>query len=294
MHNTVETQHLDELKKMSTQQLDEILRSDLMCEDCSDYERVCLILSILEEREKDMPIPKEAHVDAAWKQFQEYYNTPSGKGKSLYSCELPTDTACCPKKKNAHLWYRVVATAAVLCLLLTVVPPAFGAENIFTLIAEWTESIFHFSSSGGSPTEPNVEQEYCSENSDLMELYVTMTAYSQGAQVVPTWIPDGLSMDELTVKERPDSIRILAAFSSGEDELLLTYTVNLSRPDSGFLYEKQEDDVKEILISGIRHYLFKNEGQYMCGWVTGNIECAIGGDISESDMVTIINSIYGG
>lgn len=290
MFSKKNTQHLESLDTLSTQELEAILQADRQRADTDDLETVYEALAILEKR----GALESCHgdVDAAWKEFQTHYSIPEGDNESLYPSELPTELAAAKKKKRS-VWKPLASLAAVLALMLFMAMPVFGKESLFRHIGRWTESVFNFSDGKQhSGYLDNTGGDIAFSNTDLVDIYVELVAQGCEAQVVPTWIPEGYSLRELSTAETPRNIRVYAYFENGEKSLSLCFIILTEQVSGGYYHEKSDDAVVIENINGIDHYFFQNCGQANCCWVTNNVECSIGGDISEEDLQKVIRSIY--
>lgn len=287
MHSTTQSQHPDALEQMTNEQLQEILKSDWNREDCSDQERIYRVLTILEERKQGTSSSQE-DTDAAWKQFCTHYRTPEGQGRSVY----PHEIEALPKK-NSRLWFRIAAAAAVLCLILTAVPPAMGSENIFQLLVQWTKTILKTESSGNVPSAPGVfALDYSTDNPELTELLSTIVPYTITTPVLPESIPERFHKTEYHVAETPMYTRVHALFDSSEGSLIIEYLIYFHQDAPTQYYEKDDAQVLTVSLGGNTHYFFTNDGNPMCVWTVGNIECSIGGSVTQDELMQMIRSIY--
>ena len=107
------------LDQLSTEQLEDLLRTDLTVQDQSNEEVVFRILEILEQREREQPTGRLPDAGQGWAEFQQYYNIPEGEGVSLYSGGPPVE-----ENPPSVLWMRVrqgikaCATAAAIFLVI--------------------------------------------------------------------------------------------------------------------------------------------------------------------------------
>ena len=119
------------VEQMPTQKLDAMLQAELQKESI-DEDLVRLILEVLESREMDCPVE---YIPEAVEAAQKLENIgPRTTAKVKYP--------------------RVLKAASILLvvgLLLFALPKAVHAENIFELLARWTDSVFEFF----NPSEPN-------------------------------------------------------------------------------------------------------------------------------------------
>ncbi len=72
------------LEQLSTDELENMLRTDTVQSDGSDIELILRITEILLEREEGETGKPIIDVERAWKDFQQYFNTPDANGRSLY------------------------------------------------------------------------------------------------------------------------------------------------------------------------------------------------------------------
>lgn len=72
------------LDRLSTEQLEDLLRADLASPDQNKEEVMLHILEVMERREKENPTGRLPDTERAWADFQRYYHIPEGEGRSLY------------------------------------------------------------------------------------------------------------------------------------------------------------------------------------------------------------------
>lgn len=290
MFNMKNTQHLDYLDALSTQELEALIQDDWQQESADNSETISRALAILEER--GALACDCVDVDAAWQEFQTRYNIPEGENASLYPGRLPADRAAAGKRRSRSILKALSAAAAVFALVLFMAMPVFGSESLFRLFGQWTESMFTFSDEQGNAGDPPKMDEYRTDNPGLMTVYKEILAQGDYDHVVPAWLPEGFSLSELSTTPMPRYTKVVAAFSKDEKTLTIVYLIYGGNVSSDFLSEKGDGEVKMVEIAGVDHYFFQNNDQWLCCWVRNNIECSIGGDISENDLQKVIQSIY--
>ena len=113
------------LNRLSTEQLEELLRMDMEMAEPGNEDVVFHILEVIEQREDEHPTGRIPDVDKAWAEFQEYYNVPEGADDSLYPCKTETGNSSenpakfpSPRTPRLHRWIKqglvaVIAVAAV-------------------------------------------------------------------------------------------------------------------------------------------------------------------------------------
>lgn len=236
------------LETMSTAQLEELLRSEL--DKGRDRKKVMQILRILEERD------------------------------SCNSTIISEATARKPRK-----WLsRTIAIAAVLTVLLVMVPPAFGAENIFEILGRWTQDVFCFF----APCEEGYVYE--TDHPGLQQLYDTMQEHGATERCVPTWLPEGYELKDISVFRQRISTKISAQFLSDSGFIVIAYEI-FDESTSNF-YPKDATSVEMFEREGIKHFILPNDEKWIGIWNTGNIECSVTVNEDIEFLYKLIKSIY--
>lgn len=289
------------LDQLSTEALNELLRSDIDSDAKFDEEYINCILSVLESRDNTPEEEKQAEVEQAWKTFNNFYNIDEGKGKSLYPIavlnEEPSLQAARKKTHTLRKTFRraFVAALIAICTLTMFVPYALGYEGFFQMIGSWTNSIFSFVPGTPSSSAPNPGSNATTLPSDSTETYQdiqeAVTVLGIEEAVVPTWLPSGFDQKEVTVNRYTNSsqIEIYAFYKNGEKSISISIN---KATQSERIYEKDDVEVLIYPVDGISHYIFENNNRLSATWYVSSVECSIHGDITIDEMKKIINSIY--
>ena len=265
----------EELEKLSSQQLDDVLCAELG-KECPDRNVVLGILEILESREKDMPLPEYPVASEARIRY-EAWNDGFNKGREASRKSM---------RKLAG-----VAIAAVLVLVFGVITPqALGAENIFTLIGRWTAAFFAFDEPETMPERAVFQPPYVfrTDNPGLQQLYDTVTELGITQRVVPQWLPEGYELKDLEVDRTQKRVKVHAGFTNGSQEIIISIRGLLNNFSPS--YFKDETDVEIHECGGVLHYIMGNEEITNVAWHIDDIECQI--HIGKEDIYQIIKSVY--
>ena len=290
------------LSRLSTQKLMELLAAaPAPAETPEDKAYIDAIVEVVLEREERHPTGLLPDPEQAWEEFQQYYNTPEGEDLSLYPAEnpgtapsepAPSQTEYWPQRRpKRHFFRRVVIVAAVVvCIAL---PPALGFENVFQLIGAWTDDIFLLNNV--SSLEGN-EIEADKKSVDIEEILGELN-YSEN--IFPTWIPEGFELEKVITNEfvLSGKTELRIHYKNGQTRELITFTYNVYNSiASGTMtaFEKDANALEEYFVGDVTHYIFENLGKYIAVWNQNNIECAISGDVSLTELKEMLNSIYGG
>ena len=292
------------LSRLSTQKLLELLAAaPAPAETPEDKAYIDALVEVVLEREERHPTGLLPDPEQAWEEFQQYYNTPEGEDLSLYPAEnpgtapsepAPSQTEYRPQRRpKRHFFRRVVIVAAVVvCIAL---PPALGFENVFQMFGAWTDDKFLLLNKTVMNNFYNKEISEAKEGK-YSSIWDALDDFDIAVKLVPKWFPEGFSPDRVIVNyiSEVDKVEIRAYYVSetGVITIFCNKYNNAEAPITSF--EKDTNKVKEYKINGITHYLFENLGKWVAVWTEGNIECSISGDINETELQKMLNSIYEG
>lgn len=261
---------------MTTEELEEILRLDAEMPEGqeSDTEKILYIMEVLAERNRKNCHTGKTALDA-YESFKQNY--------------MPeTDNDVIPAKKTNHgvpRWVRsLTAAAAVLAILLagSVTAEAFGF-NVWKAVVQWTQETFHFGSWGN--TDERSKLQFDSFQEALEEGNIP-------AWLVPTTIPEGFELADITVKQTPQKKTYKAIYTNEEQLLMITVQDYLN--EIPVYVEQSEGLTEEYEASGIIYYLFTDVNVMKATWINGSYECSIVGDVTIDDLKIMIDSIKKG
>ena len=275
------TRDFSHLDKLSTEELQEILRQDsLLDDDSSDIDTILYITDLLAKRSDSSNNSKD--VEAAWKSFKENYYPYISDPEPLYSFDSPEDKVVKAKPRHLSRAMRTLSVAAVLAVVIisgSVTASAFG-YNLWGAVAEWTRDTFGFTQS--------------SQNNGIYpfeNLRDALAAYDIDEPIVPQWIPDGYGEDTVQAAETPDSKIIVAVSKYGSKEIKLEVKIFNDPSNRHWLYEMFEDGVEKYSSNGIDFYIMKNDDFTRVSWAVGNNECSILCSLKTKEIYRMIDSI---
>lgn len=266
--------------EMTTEELEEILRLDAESPEDqeSDTEKLLYVMEVLTERRK-----KNGHTgntaQEAYESFKQHY-LPEIEN------EDPIPAKGNKPKGRSLRWTRgLVAAAAVLVIVIfgSVTAKAFGFD-VWKAVIQWTQETFHFGGWSDSPNEGN-KLPYSSLQEALEKGKVT-------EPLVPTWIPDGYALTDITVERTPFQKKYRAIYTDEERTLRITVQDYLNE-DPVFV-EQSDGLVEEYEVSGITYYLFENNKQVHAVWIIDSFECYIAGPVTIDELRMMIDSIAKG
>ena len=276
------TRDFSHLDKLSTEELQEILRQDsLLDDDSSDIDTILYITDLLAKRSDSSNNSKD--VEAAWKSFKENYYPYISDSEPLYSFDSPEDKVVKAKPRRPRRVMKTLSVAAVLAVVIisgSVTASAFG-YSLWGAVAEWTRDTFGFTQS--------------SQNNGIYpfeNLRDALDAYDIDEPIVPQWIPDGYGEDTVQTAETPDSKIIVAVSKYGSKEIKFEVKIFDDPSNRHWLYEMFEDDVEKYSSNGIDFYIMKNDDFTRVSWAVGNNECSILCSLKPKEIYRMVDSIF--
>ena len=280
----------------STEELEELLALSFSMEDGAETDEayITTIMEVIREREeKEADQEKrQAEVDAAWREFQEYRaerdrekteadGMADASGKFPGEPSRPQEKVHTAKKPGRVL--RSCAAAAAVIVLLCGTAYAFG-WNIFQALADWTAETFQFLTGA----EPEMADYGVFEN-----LYLSV-AMETDVPTVPRWAPEGTEeAEQPRTSVRNDRTRIVGKYLVDGKEFTIRITIYDAIPESyDTIYQKNDGSAHPYEAGGITHYIVENVDNISAMWTNGYIEGHIQGNISIEDLQLMIDSIY--
>ena len=285
------------LNRLSTEQLEELLRADMEASKSGNDEVVFHILEVIEDREKEQPTGRIPDVEEAWEEFQREYDLPEGEGMSLYPCAPQVEEDAVPpvrrRRGGPRLHRRVkqslVALTAVVIVVCGMAAAQAAGFDVLGMLGQWTDEIFHFTSgaeSGESAAPLN-------ENTRLLREALASVGIDE--DLAPTWFPEGFTVIEL--KAETSSLTDTVYFATGnKDEYFINITIRQYHSIEhleGADFEIKSGSVQEHSNKLQTFYLFSNAGTITATWANGLLMEQISGDMSLEEMKLMIDSIGG-
>ena len=257
------------VEQMPTQELDAMLQAELQKENIDDN-LVRLILDVLESREMDCPVEYIPEAVEAAQKLEDIGPRTTAKVK----------------------YRRILKAASILLvagLLLFALPRVAHAENLFELIARWTDTVFEFF----NPAEPNDQPEYVfkTDQPGLQQIYDAVVEMGVTDPVVPMWVPEGYELTECKLVETSKKTGIYSILEHPYNKIIITVDV-YNAADVAQAYSKDNSPVAEKELFGITHYIFSNNEICVAMWAVDSVRCSISVDCQEDALYKILKSIY--
>lgn len=273
------------LEQLSTEELKEIIRADAESTSGGDEDFIFTVLEVIAEREARQPDYQPPDSDAAWKRFEQYYNTPDGVGQSLFPVEGSEVKRSQPVERVRHMgwprWKRLAIIAAAIAILLAGVFTAQAAGiDIPGIIARWTDDVFYFE---GSATETSGQTEW---TEDLIEHGVI-------SKLKPAWIPEGFEAEDQIINDLGTFTEIYQTYHAddGASFMIVAIIYESDSYISQNLFEKNAADVAQDTYNGEKLYLFSNSGNNAAVCWGKSSEVSIIGKLSFDELTKIFNSM---
>lgn len=284
------------LERISTEELQRILREDFESGEESTAENdefITKVMEVIEKRERSKPSSPAFDPAAGWEDFQKnYYPTEEDPVLLCDRAELEKLTQKHRVVRKAHPAStgrparhvkRIALVAAAIGVFMTLLVAAQAAGfDVFGAMAQWTNETFRFMT---APTQ----------NSEVVDLCSALDAHGIPTEYAPSWIPDGFVAEELQTDRSKRNIVVSARFSDGKNEIVYAATqYDPKETIDLFDYEKKIGDAIPYMNGEQLFYIFDNTDRTTATWFDGNtLTITICGQISIDDMKSIIDSIGG-
>jgi len=196
--------------------------------------------------------------------------------------ESSTDPVRKPTRRLRPL-ARIAIIAAILCAFM-LTAQASGLD-ILGAIARWTGEQFSFVKMGE-------QKDPLQEVGPYESLQDTLEKLGISEQLAPTRFPEGTEFSEIRVREEETGVTIFAEYKLGAKSFFITIRKAVEVPNMEI---EINDPNVEVYVSGeIEYHLMADVKQRKVSWFNNGWECRISGDLSRSDMLLMIDSIYEG
>lgn len=287
------TQTCGFLDQMSTEQLYDLIRTDFESSEEGNADLTIRILEVIKERERKEHPENSTDVKKAWDDFQKYFNTPDGTGRSLYPMEdFDLMTAGRKPKKPSksafgRLAKRLLPVAAVVAVAFSsmVAAQAFGFD-VFGALARWTSETFRFATETFEETA----------NSETEALYQTVQeAFDRCGITIPapSWYPKGTVLDkDIDVLDNAKGTIATCDFICGSNWFkILVQQCYEDDYVSDYTFEKDISDAKEYPSNGRLFYVVSNLQESYAVYSDDQTVMLISGDLPLETLKRIIDSI---
>lgn len=254
-----------------------------------DPEKFLQDMAILDDL---IPLP-DFDLSASWQEFKEtHHNLLEGLDSADQQSSAFASEEERPKRKRSMKPIRV-ALVMVMILAMLLMASCGIIEYIIKAIGDWTEDTFGYRLFQElrieNPKPVHTDLEYYNSLEEALE------AYNLTSECVPIRWPEGYVFSRVFVRDRHDSIKIVASYICGEKEILLTIW---HYKDSTALElqaaEKLPQDAEVYVRNGIKHYILENIETVTISWIAGNELYRIAGEFSAEEVELMIDSIYEG
>lgn len=272
---------LSEYDEMSSEELAEILRldSEMPEGNALDIDTLLYITGILAERQNNST-GKTAQ--DAWISFRQHYMSSEEDNLDV------SDTAEKTKPvKSRKPWVRRVIGVAAVVALVVLVPltaKALRLDEVWSTVVIWAKETFSFAREGQSVDAPSPSSEIQSKS-----LQQALEDRNQDTKMIPTWIPDGFTLDNVDIIETPEQRDYIAFYKNGEKSITIGFCVyNGTDP---IRIEINEHYSEIYNVNGIDYYIYENNAMLSVAWSQEFYDGCITGEISIEELKKMIDSI---
>lgn len=260
------------LEQLPTEQLDKMLHLELQKEP-PDPDAVRLIMHILEDREKDLPVEVTPEQEAAWERYRQRI----------------AESNLSPKKRLRPRWCRWSAMAAsVVLVLFLLIPLSADAEGFLGVLSQWKRDFLEFVVPG--EVRKDSFREYKTEHPGLQQMYAEVVEFGIENPALPEWFPDEYIMagSDIVKTSTSDRITILLSDQSRYAVCeLKKYNTEIFRT-----FARDGENRKIFEKNGIIVEVTSNNERWVAVWTKDNTEYSFTVDCQEDTLQRILESIY--
>lgn len=261
-----------------SEKLEEILHNAMLSEDEPFPAQAQAAAAELARRQTPA---QQSEAKAAWEQFQaERSGDDSAFGDFIPDrATQPSGTGKEGRAGAVRSMSRIALIAAAALFVL-----AFGAYaagvDLFGLFARWSEEHLRL---------PAAQEETVDAAGPYDELEQELNLYAPAGQLVPTYLPVGYFLYDITVSAQEDeSISVSALFTNGDSAILF---VCRSLQSKQVEYPKDGGNPETFEQNGVCYYIFTNENACSATWTNAGFECSISGLSDKDELMRIVRSI---
>lgn len=252
---------IERLRQKETHELIDELEEKL-----NDGEEIELIEEYLEVLDEKAPVLSDFDPEASLAEFK-------AKHPLLFENDEKTKK---PSVRRSLRRLAVIAAVFACVFAIMLVAQASGV-NIFGRLGQWTDEIFSF----GSVRD---------ESEAIKELKAELDEKTLSVIELPSWLPDGFELIELTYDENVPHNVIGVAFQN--DEMYINLKISASyMEDNSLIFEKDSERVTVYENNGRTYYIMENLGWQVAAWEDGYYEYSLAGEIERDELIEILDSI---
>ena len=280
IHSHLKYDSDEQTERLRDELADLLFQSD---DESFDNDRLEALLDALDQAD---PLPELPDTQESLHTFHEKY---APLFASAEAASANTTSSFSEKTHFRRPFLKFFPIAAALVLLFgSVSAQAFGFD-LFGALARWTAEIFHIGSDEAPHAAITLRPLAEGESANYDSLQAAADAFGITEPIVPAWIPERFELMNVTASNREGKILIYGDYVSGEDFLQIGYNeidINANT------VEKDHPSVKSHSYGSIKHYLVSDLGRTKVVWQNGILESRIAGNVTEEEMIQIIDSVY--
>lgn len=251
-----------------------------------DPDAILHILEVIQSREAADGSADPVDVAAAWKDFNEKYRPAESE------VEGPVPI-CIQAKGRRHLRLKrvCVTLAAVIAIAIGSMAVANAAGfDLWGAVVQWASETF-----GLENSMPYFDGAIGRKAKPCSDLHDALSTDGITDPLVPTWLPDGFTQYSCDKSGTPQMTTYQASYKNGEQIITIQVFAYVGGVGATHTFERLPKEYSTSVLDGVTYYIAVNsDGSAVALWNTDTCECSISGNITETEMKQIIDSIYRG
>ena len=215
--------------------------------------------------------------------------------------ENTTDAKRQKKPMHKVTRYALVAAAAVVLLIGTLVIAQAAGLNVIGRLASWTDSVFQFKNTNPtselSPTSKTERSSIGGQSTQDAIIPEALCELNMPQELAPTWLPKGYEIVHLEKTDNELEKNVVVEAKDGEDQTIIIVLVEVRNRIlfDDLMFQKAEGETTVYDSRGRRFYLFQNgllqNRNWVAAWYDGSYMVTISGLNSEENLKKMIDSM---
>ena len=290
----VKKNRYDYLNDMETEKLNVLLQQEsfLSTDDSYDVDLIRQIMDVLDKRE---PVLEDLDAEASLRTFREEI-LPGLEHDEIRCMVKPTPQQLIIRRRKLTLRYVLVAAILATLLGSTIIASAFGF-NLWEYVIRWGKHAFMI----GEVVDVTAGPESGIPPSDVGLSIAEMKTYKSACDTIadyeipirfPKWLPESFIFTQGEISDIPQRKSMSLLYKSDDKILMFNVITYQTSEDAAYSFEKNDGDGTTLVIGDVEHYLMKNEDQYQAVWIIDKSVYSINANVTEDEIIKIIQSMY--
>nr|WP_325214742.1 DUF4367 domain-containing protein [uncultured Oscillibacter sp.] len=244
-----------------------------------------LLDAYLEEMEELAPLESSFDSETSLEEFHRRFPSFFKEEKEA---AIPDKLQLHESKLRRRFGRLITAAATIAAMIAAMISVQALGVDVFGFFANWTNEFFYFSSSPNETFYPLA----IGESAEYESIEDALSEFKIDAALVPSWYPAGVGSFTVTARVTDLGMGIYMVSDDEDSSLTLRISDFDGEAEPATIIEKDDSNVSLHEAGGRVHYII-NDGRWCnATWIVDDLQCILGGNITNEEMLKIIDSIY--